>query len=187
MKGGDGPTMAVLLAVDAHTLIDDKLIVPFDSVATSAEDSAWLRSFYPAFLANGRIGGQTWGIPFQRSTIVLFWNKQLFEQAGLDPARPARADWAEHAAMAARISKPGERWGTLIPATGFSYWLFQALQAQGGRDAGQRRRHAGLVRQPGLVECIDLLAGAAGLGRHAARASWNGRRRRATSWRGGPA
>ncbi len=131
LKGGDGPTMAVLLAVDAHTLIDDKLIVPFDSVATSAEDSAWLRSFYPAFLANGRIGGQTWGIPFQRSTIVLFWNKQLFEQAGLDPARPP-ADWAEHAAMAARISKPGERWGTLIPATGFSYWLFQALQAQAG-------------------------------------------------------
>ena len=131
LKGGDGPTMAVLLAVDAHTLIDDNLVVPFDSVATSAADRAWLDSFYPAFLANGRIGGHTWGIPFQRSTIVLYWNKQMFEQAGLDPAHPP-ADWAEHAAFAAKLSKPGERWGTLIPATGFSYWLFQALVTQAG-------------------------------------------------------
>ncbi len=75
--------MAVLLAVDAHSLIDDDLIVPFDTVATPAEDQAWLDSFYPAFLRNGRIGGHTWGIPFQRSTIVLYWNKPLFAQAGL--------------------------------------------------------------------------------------------------------
>ena len=132
IKAGDGPTMAVLLAVDAHSLIDDNLIVSFDSVATDAADRAWLDSFYPAFLANGRIGGHIWGVPFQRSTIVLYWSKTAFESAGLDP-EAAPADWAQHAAMAAKLSKPdGGRWGTLIPGTGFTYWLFQALVTQAG-------------------------------------------------------
>ena len=36
-------------------------------------------------MANGQIDGKTWSIPFQRSTIVLYWNKDLFREAGLDP------------------------------------------------------------------------------------------------------
>jgi sn-glycerol 3-phosphate transport system substrate-binding protein len=124
LKAGDGPTMAVLLAVDAHTLIDDKLIVPFDEVASTADDRAWLSSFYPAFLANGQIGGHTWGIPFQRSTIVLFYNKTLL------PTAPQT--WAQHAEMAATLTIKDQRWGTLIPATGFTYWLFQALVTEAG-------------------------------------------------------
>ena len=47
--------MAVLLAVDAYSLVDDELILPFDTLATSVEDRAWLNSFYPAFLRNGQI------------------------------------------------------------------------------------------------------------------------------------
>ena len=33
----------------------------------------------------GQIDGKTWSIPFQRSTIVLYWNKDAFKEAGLDP------------------------------------------------------------------------------------------------------
>lgn len=132
LKANDGPTMAVTLAVDAHSLIDDGLVVPFDEVAADAADRVWLDSFYPAFLANGRIGGQTWGVPFQRSTIVLYWNKQMFQEAGLDPETPP-VDWAAHADMAARLTRAdGSRWGTLIPGTGFTYWLFQSLVTQAG-------------------------------------------------------
>ncbi|HET6597140.1 MAG TPA: ABC transporter substrate-binding protein [Anaerolineales bacterium] len=32
--------------------------------------------------------GQTYGIPFETDVRVLFWNKQLFEEAGLDPNKP---------------------------------------------------------------------------------------------------
>jgi sn-glycerol 3-phosphate transport system substrate-binding protein len=131
LKAGDGPTMAVLLAVDAHSLIDGDLVVPFDSVADTDADRAWLGSFYPAFLANGRIGGHTWGIPFQRSTIVLFWNKPMLEQAGFSQAPQT---WAEHATIAAKLSQKDQRWGTLIPGTGFTYWLFQALVTQAGGE-----------------------------------------------------
>src|SRR5690349_11620810 len=81
LKANAGPQLAVLLSTDVFSLIDDDLIVPFDMVGA---DKAWLDSFYPAFLKNGQIGGHTWGVPFQRSTIVLYWNKEAFKDVGLD-------------------------------------------------------------------------------------------------------
>ena len=80
---------SVLLSTDMFTLIDEDAIVPFDEVATSAEDRAWLKSFFPAFMMNSQTGGKTWGIPFQRSTIVLYWNKELFKEAGPRPEQAA--------------------------------------------------------------------------------------------------
>ena len=93
-KSGKPPQLAVLLSTDMFSLIDEEAIVPIDDVAKSAEDKtpddqAWLKSFYPAFMENSQTGGKTWGIPFQRSTIVLYWNKDAFKEAGLDPTTGA--------------------------------------------------------------------------------------------------
>src|SRR5690242_11846064 len=67
VKGGEPPHLAVLLSTDMFTLIDEKAVVPFDEALTGAADQAWLKGFYPAFMANSQTGGKTWGIPFQRS------------------------------------------------------------------------------------------------------------------------
>ena len=69
-----------------YTLIDADAIVAFDDLAGSPQEKNWLDNFYPALMTNSRAGGKTWGIPFQRSTILLYWNKALFKEAGLDPA-----------------------------------------------------------------------------------------------------
>jgi sn-glycerol 3-phosphate transport system substrate-binding protein len=135
LKANAGPQMAVLLSTDVFSLIDDDLIVPFDGLAQSTLDKAWLRSFYPAFLKNGEIDGHTWGVPFQRSTIVLYWNKAAFQEPGLDPERPPD-NWVEHAAFAQKLTRRSgdsvDRWGVQIPASGFAYWLFQALATEAG-------------------------------------------------------
>ena len=86
------------------TLIDEDAIVPFDELATSADDQAWIKSFFPAFMLNSQTGGKTWGIPFQRSTIVLYWNKEAFKEAGLDPNKPP-ATWAEQVEYAQKLTK----------------------------------------------------------------------------------
>ena len=88
MKGGQPPQLSVLLSTDVFTLIDENAIVPFDGLVA---DKAWFKDFYPAFMANGQIDGKTWSIPFQRSTIVLYWNKDAFKNAGSIPKRRRRA------------------------------------------------------------------------------------------------
>jgi sn-glycerol 3-phosphate transport system substrate-binding protein len=133
-KAGTAPDLAVLLSTDMFTLIDNELIEPFDTIATSAEDKAWMKSFYPAFMENSQAGGHTWGIPFQRSTIVQYWNKAAFKAAGLDPEK-APASWDEMVAFSKKLTKRDgtgavTQWGVEIPSSGFPYWLFQALTTQ---------------------------------------------------------
>jgi sn-glycerol 3-phosphate transport system substrate-binding protein len=130
----DPPQAAIMLSADIHTLIDADAIVPWDHFVTTEHDRAWLDGFLPALMLNSRLNGKTWSIPFQRSTILLYWNKQAFKDAGLDPNR-APATWAEQVEFARRLTRheAGGRvtqWGLQIPSTGYPYWLFQALTTQ---------------------------------------------------------
>ena len=134
LKSGEPPQMSVLLSTDMFTLIDEDAIIPFDDLAPSAEDKAWMKSFFPAFMLNSQTGGKTWGIPFQRSTIVLYWNKEAFREAGLDPNKPP-ASWAEQIEYAKKLTKRDTsgnvtRWGLKVPSSGFPYWLFQGFTTQ---------------------------------------------------------
>jgi len=130
-KSGEPPDIAVLLSTDMFTLIDEDAIAPFDGLLKTDADKAWLKSFYPAFMENSRTGGKTWGIPFQRSTVVMFWNKAAFKAAGLDPDK-APDTWDQLVADGRKLTKRDAsgnvtQWAIEIPSTGFPYWLFQGL------------------------------------------------------------
>ncbi len=161
-KSGQGPQLAVLLSTDAYSLVDDDLVLPFDN---TAEDKAWLGGFFPAFMANGQINDRVWGVPFQRSTIVLYYNKDAFKEAGLDPEK-APATWEEHAAFAEKLTKrEGDRvtrWGIQIPGSGFSYWLLQAMVAEAGgtmmSDNGTKVHFTDPAMVSALQYWVDLSA-----------------------------
>jgi sn-glycerol 3-phosphate transport system substrate-binding protein len=165
-KSGTPPVTAVLLSTDMFTLIDEDAIVPFDAFAASADDRAWMKSFYPAFMANSQTGGKTWGIPFQRSTIVLYWNKELFKEAGLDPNKPP-GTWKEMLEYAQKLTKRdaagnATQWGVQIPSSGFPYWLFQGLTTPNGVEL---MNSAGTETYFDKPEVIDALAYWVDLGR----------------------
>src|SRR5688500_10714789 len=64
-KAGQPAQMSVLFSIDIYELLEQDLIVPFDDLAATAADKAWLKSFYPALMANGTDKGKVYGIPFQ--------------------------------------------------------------------------------------------------------------------------
>lgn len=137
-KAGQPAQMSVLFSIDIYELLEQDLIVPFDDLATTAADKAWLKSFYPALMANGTYKGKVYGIPFQRSTIVMYWNKDAFKEAGLDPEK-APANWNEMQQMASKLVKKDAggnvtRWGVMVPSTGYAYWMFQAFARENGQD-----------------------------------------------------
>lgn len=158
-KSGTPPDAAVLFAVDVFTLIDANAIVPFDDLVATGDDVAWLRGFYPALMTNSRAAGQTWGIPFQRSTILLYWNKNLFRQAGLDPERPP-ANWAEMADYARKLTRRDAsgnttQWGVQIPSSGFPYWLFQGLATGNGAELMNAAGTRTFFDRPAVVEALQ--------------------------------
>jgi sn-glycerol 3-phosphate transport system substrate-binding protein len=136
VKSGEPPVTSILLSTDMFSLIDEDAIVPFDELVKTPDDQAWLKSFYPAFMENSQTGGKTWGIPFQRSTIVLYYNKEAFKEAGLDPNK-APVNWKEMAEFGEKLTKRDAsgkvtQWGVQIPSSGFPYWLFQGLAIENG-------------------------------------------------------
>jgi sn-glycerol 3-phosphate transport system substrate-binding protein len=133
LKSGQPAQLSVMFSIDIYELIEQDAIIAFDEVVETAEERAWLDSFYPTLMENGRTAGKTWGIPFQRSTIVMYYNKDAFRVAGLDPEQPP-ATWDEMVALGKKLTKPdGSQWGVMIPSTGYPYWMFGALAMQNGQ------------------------------------------------------
>ena len=158
-KSGTPPVTSVLLSTDMYTLIDEDAIIPFEDIATSAEDKAWIKSFYPAFMANSQTGGKTWGIPFQRSTIVLYWNKELFKEAGLDPNKPPQ-NWKEMLEYAQKLTKRDAsgnttQWGVQVPSSGFPYWLFQGFTTPNGVELMNAAGTETYYDHPAVIEALQ--------------------------------
>jgi len=154
LKSNDFPHFAILLSTDMFTLIDEDVIVPFDDT-----DQAWIKSFYPAFMENSQAEGKTWGIPFQRSTIVQYWNKELFKEAGLNPD-VAPKTWADQIEITQKLTKRDaagntSQWGIQIPASGFPYWLFQALTTQNDVRLMNQEGNRTFFDDPKVVEALQ--------------------------------
>ena len=159
LKAGQSAPLSVLFSIDIYELLEQDAILAWDEVATSAEDKAWLKAFYPALMMNGTYKGKVYGIPFQRSTIVLYWNKDAFKEAGLDPNKPP-ANWDEMTKMAAKLVKKDaagnvQRWGVMVPSTGYAYWMFQAFARQNGQDLMNRDGNRTNYAHPDVIGALQ--------------------------------
>jgi len=157
-KAGNAPPLAMLGAIQVFSLIDLDAIVPIDQLANTPEDKKWLEGFWPAFMANGNVDGHVWSVPFQRSTAVLYWNKDAFKEVGLDPEKPPTT-WTEQTDMGRKlVVKSGSsvsRWGVQIPATGGTYWLYQALAIEAGQQLMNPEGTETYFSNPGAVEALQ--------------------------------
>jgi sn-glycerol 3-phosphate transport system substrate-binding protein len=135
-KANNPPAGAIMLSTDTFTLIDEDAIVPFDNFVKTDDERKWMKDFFPAFLLNGQIDNKTWGIPFQRSTVVMYYNKEAFKEAGLDPNQ-APQNWEQLVSMGQQLTTMDAngnvtRYGIQVPSSGFPYWLFQGFSTQNG-------------------------------------------------------
>jgi len=158
-KSGQPPVTSVLLSTDMFTLIDEDAIVPIDNFVKTADDKAWLNGFYKAFMMNSQTGGKTWGVPFQRSTVVMYYNKELFKEAGLDPNKPPTT-WAELKDAATKLTKKDAsgkvtQWGVQIPSSGFPYWLFQTLTTTNDAILANEAGNAVKFDDPKVIEALQ--------------------------------
>ena len=159
LASGEPAQLSVMFSIDLYELIEQDAIVPFDDLLETEDDRAWIDSFYPALMRNGQTDGKTWSIPFQRSTIVMYYNKDAFRDAGLDPEQPPET-WDELVEMGKKLRKEegGEvtRWGAMIPSTGYPYWMFQALAIQNGQELMSGDGTEVYFDAPATVEALEF-------------------------------
>ena len=164
IKGGSGPQMAVLLAAEMHSLQDMGILANLEEIGLDADGVKWMEGFYPAFLANSRVDGKLWSVPFQRSTAVMYYNKDAFRQAGLDPEVFPR-NWAELEKAAAALTQKDAsgrvtRWGVKMAAdVGNAQWTFGALANQVGHQLMNQAGTETYFNHPKAIEAMTYWRG----------------------------
>lgn len=88
VSGGTSPDVAELFGDNIGTFANNGVIQPIDSLVQSAGINT--DAYFPAALASGEFQGKLYGIPFMNDAIALYWNKDLFKAAGLDPNQPPK-------------------------------------------------------------------------------------------------
>lgn len=160
-KSSNPPAVAVLLATDIFTLIDEDVVEPIDDFVKTDEDKAWVGGFMPAFLKSAQVDDHLWSIPFQRSTAVLYYNKDVFSEAGIDPANYPKT-WDDMVADGKAVLKKDSsgkvtRWGVGIPGNvGSAQWLFGALVAQNGGKLVNDEGTETYLTDPKVVEALQF-------------------------------
>lgn len=158
-KGGQPPDAAVILAADMFSLIDEGVILPFDTFVKTDADRRWINGFFPVFMLNSQQGGKTWGIPFQRGTTIFFWNKEAFKEAGLDPEKGPQT-WEEVVEFAKKLTKRDgtgnvTQWGMQVPSSLTSYWLLQGYVAQNNGRLAELSGDKTYFDSPEVVEALQ--------------------------------
>lgn len=161
-QAGSPPQVAVLLAIDLFTLIEEDVILPISDIANTPEDQAWIDGFYDGFMADAEFEGKTYGIPFQRSTPVLYYNKDAFRAAGLDPESPPTT-WDEMIEMGKQLTIKDDngnvtQWGTRIPTLGLGgAWLFGGLVVSKGDVLTTETGTEARINTPATVASLEFL------------------------------
>ncbi len=130
-------------------------LVGRDSVQANFGDA---HLFAPTARTLGNVDGKTYAVSYVFSTPVLWLNKTLFTQAGLDPANPPKTSADVKNAALAIKSKTGKD-GILVDCvTKAAVWCFQSLvRSSGGRVLSQDGKSLPFADAP-AVSAVSTMA-----------------------------
>lgn len=123
LAAGAAPALTHVIGEVLPYLAEASVLTPLDELAGGARfDLVPELSQERGFTGGGR---PLYGLPFNRSTPIAYYNVPLFHELGLAPP----TTWEELRAVAAQANAPGKRWGFECP---IDWWFWIALVGQAG-------------------------------------------------------
>ncbi|MGG2201053.1 extracellular solute-binding protein [Paenibacillus validus] len=118
--------------------------------------------FFP-FVDAAKLNGKYYAIPTAVRTLGLFYNKDLFTKAGLDPSKPP-ATWEELITYAKKLTETDKNGQFVVeglawqPGAQLHHWFRDALIYQaGGKDTSEDRRKLLWNDSPAGLEAFSYL------------------------------
>ncbi|CAG9295177.1 sn-glycerol 3-phosphate transport system substrate-binding protein [Celerinatantimonas diazotrophica] len=136
-KAGRPPALVIMSANYTTDLAINHEILPMSELFQYGPDknaTAFLKeNFFKAVQKNAMFNGKAYAMPFQNSTPILYFNKDLFKKAGIQGAPQT---WKELREDARKLtSRQNGQWGIMLPSTNNDYcaWVLSSLvHANGG-------------------------------------------------------
>ena len=161
IQGGTPPDVFVSLATQRFTMASTGMAMPLDDLIEEdgEEGQAYINDFLDGFMEDSYVDGKIYSIPFQRSTMIVFYNKEMFQEAGLDPEQPPQT-WDEMIEDAVKLTNK-EHYGVGIALnSGSAQWGFTALALQNSENGENLATEDGfhvLFDTPGNVEALQMI------------------------------
>lgn len=155
IAGGDAPDVFELNYENFVSYAAKGVLLDLDPLA--AADSSFDEAiFYPRAYKAFNYNGMQLGLPATFSTVVLYYNKDLFDQAGLDYPR---ADWTWDDAVAAAkelTDSDAGVWGLYSP---IQFWEFYKKAAQNGCEFFNEGKTEVTINSSACVEALETMIG----------------------------
>ena len=136
-KAGNPPALVIMMANLTTDLAINDLLLPTQELTKYGNVDAktfLTENYWPALHKNAMFNGEVYAIPFHNSTPVLYYNKTLFKQNGIEEAPKT---WEEVVEVAKKLTNAQEdRWGIMLPSVNTDYcgWILSSLvMANGGK------------------------------------------------------
>ncbi|QQO08605.1 ABC transporter substrate-binding protein [Breznakiella homolactica] len=141
IQGKNPPDFFINLATQRFSMAASGAAIPLDDLiaADGAAGQAYINDFLEGFMEDSWVDGKIYSIPFQRSTMVMFYNKDAFREAGLDPEKPP-VTWAQLVEYSQKLTKRDasgnvQRYGVgLALNSGSAQWGFTGFALQNSAD-----------------------------------------------------
>jgi len=123
----EGPTMIQVYEIGSRFMIDTGAIQPIQKFVDA--EGYDLSQLEENILGYYTFDGQLHSMPFNTSNPILYYNKDMFKAAGLDPEKPP-ATYEEVAEYAKKLTKDG-RYGVSFALYG---WFMEQFHANAGKE-----------------------------------------------------
>jgi sn-glycerol 3-phosphate transport system substrate-binding protein len=131
LQSKDVPAIVQQFDLATQVLIDLKVIAPMQDFIDKEKYD--IKDFEQNVLAYYTVDNKLYGMPFNTSNPMLYYNVDMFKAAGLDPKKPPRT-YAEVLDAATKLTKKGA--DGKVSAYGYSMavygWFFEQLLAASG-------------------------------------------------------
>jgi len=131
MQSGDVPSVIQLYDLGTRLMYDLDMIVPMQDLIDKEKFD--VSDIEPNIMGYYSIGGRLYSMPFNTSNPIMYYNKDAFKAAGLDPNKPPRT-FDEVKDYAAKLTKKGA--DGKVSMYGYSMaiygWFFEQLLAVSG-------------------------------------------------------
>ncbi len=126
---------------------------------TTGDSTFDLQKIYPAFREYNTVGGVMWSMPFNNSVPILFYNKDLFKAAGLDPEKPPKnTDELLAAAQALTVSTDASgipsQWG--LNTRDDTHWFLSTFFLENGAEIVNEDQTEMLYNSAKAVEMLQM-------------------------------
>lgn len=130
--GGEHPNVIMMEQAQGFAFTAQNLFLPLDEFIEK-DPSISVDDIYPGIVEHLTWNGKIWGLPFNISTPLIYFNRDLFAMSGLEDRAPAT--WDEILEFSRRIARDtdgdgkSDVWGIDFYKWG---WLFEAWIGQNG-------------------------------------------------------